>query len=117
MTRFPVKETDTALALDTEKHTTTEAFGLEANVERGLFLEVAEDLDAHGRLANGVILVIFLGTPGKVKSLAESLISQSKSGVDDVFAITADGGKAAIRRMDESLGVDLGGSEILAGKG
>lgn len=48
LTRFPVKETDTALALDTEKHTTTEAFGLETNVEHGLLLEIAEDLDAHG---------------------------------------------------------------------
>lgn len=68
VTALPVEQTNTTLALNAKEHATTETLGLEANVQRSLLLEVAEDLDAHSRLADGVIFVVVFRAPFKVES-------------------------------------------------
>lgn len=50
LTTFPVKEADTALSFDTEEHTSSQAFSLEAHVQTtgAALFEVAEELNTCG---------------------------------------------------------------------
>jgi hypothetical protein len=112
---LPVEQTNATLALDTKKNTASQTLCLESNIKAAtLLLEVFKDLDTGGGLADSVIVAVILRAPSEIQSLAESLVSPSQSGIDNVLAVTADRDEASIRRVGEGLRVDLAGPQVLS---
>ena len=116
VTSSPVEEGNTTLSSDTQQDTASEAIGLESNIEAAsLFGKVLENLDTHGRFADGEIVAVLLGAPYEVESGSKGLVSPGKRSIDDVLAITADSDESTVGGVNQSLRVNFAGSEILGG--
>lgn len=117
VTGLPVKEGDTALALDTKKNATSQALGLETDVKTARLLDkVLVDLDTGCRLPDGEVVGVLLGRPYEVQGGTESLVAPRQSRVNNVLAIAADGNKSSVRVVHQGRGVHFASAQLLYGE-
>lgn len=55
--------------------------------------------------------------PHKLQRLAKGLVAPGQGGVDDILAVAAHSDKAAVGRVLQCLGVDVGGAQVLDSQG
>jgi hypothetical protein len=70
---------------------------LETDIKTPSFLdEILENLDTCGRLPDRIIIAVVFRSPNKVQRRTKSLVSPSKSGIDDELSVTTDRDESAV---------------------